>query len=578
METIDDEHAEWDKYDITWPQEQWMWQRPQSFAEAVPETPVRPEIAHPSLLNNPDNGRKWLLEEKNIQLAFESTGPDAVHANEENVRFILGHTADWKLLDKCPIIQKQLTLWAAIVIADTEGEEIVEPASIHAEPGRCAWRVSFKPRDARKYAVHVRTLWWNEKEVEPAYDAFDSDKWRRGTCHVGDQLKLRSGWQWSGPGAQLFTLGPGMNMVKPQCQDLCTYDDRCAYFDFKAYTVGNGVKPFVLNTVHFVKGTFVEECLLYGAHSKQIAGNCSGAGPKKDRGAWQYLGGWNVFRRGIKDEVVHSHSHIVGSPLALPAAVDAASVVQKSLVKKKLAPCSGREQGRWRIVEGTSRKGGGELVSYQPYDCEMHSPSKEHVLGCFQKRNIRSITLAGDSLMQEQFVGIQHLIGNGTNNTKNKIEGRYGEITATRPDGVTVRVKLVSGAPRGLNFAEIAKDDVFISNLNAQHVIWHDTMATVESEIRKVAEGFRTHPSKQTRILFSGVYPHSLRQSYIFPSRMERHNEVAERSLTPFGFRTLDAYNVTKLVGNLTQDGMHLYENAFVALTPLLVTMICGGD
>merc|ERR1712217_870719 len=164
-----------------------------------------------------------------------------------------------------------------------------------------------------------------------------------------------------------------------------------------------------------------------------------------------------------------------------------------------------------------------------------------------------------------------------------------------RPDGTSVEFKFVDfflyfhriTRPALLggffNFHDEVNAQILVTNLNAQWLLWFYSECQFEEHIQRFASNLRPvgNPhwhltaDTQERIFFSGVFPHSLRQSYVSPPRMERFNAVAERILQPLGFRTLDAYNTSKLVGNLSHDGLHLNGPAATALARILLAMFC---
>jgi len=197
--------------------------------------------------------------------------------------------------------------------------------------------------------------------------------------------------------------------------------------------------------------------------------------------------------------------------------------------------------------------------------------------------------MAGDSLVREQFNGLGSYLEDNFEAKRIHADSFWWR----RPDGIDVHVEFIwfytffdiarafwynserRASPSGFNDSLDAQ--LLVTNVNAVWQLWFDSDCAIERRLQQFVHAMRALPKPQQRIFISGVYPHGMRQSYVFPPRMERLNTLAQRLLGSVGFRTLDAYNTSKLAGNVSVDGMHLRGPAAPVLTRMLIGMLCGS-
>jgi len=272
-----------------------------------------------------------------------------------------------------------------------------------------------------------------------------------------------------------------------------------------------------------------------------------------------------MLQKLLKDEALHQLSHVLGSPLALGlvALPHTAAVVPRGWCS------SGRDPGRVSIQD--------RRVRWDPLACKLRTYSRDDVSSCWQRSNITKVIFAGDSLMREQYIALQELHNSGSTEGIGKI--KEGDFSWIRPDGVSVSIELQSWP--SVVFNQLQSDgstdgtsDVFITNLDAHWLLWTESDKEVKETIKRFAGRLTPGVGAQRRIFVSSVFVHSLRQRYLLPPRFEQLNAFADDFLAEEGFRMADLYNISKLIGNSTYDGMHLGEAAS-ALTPVLLSMIC---
>lgn len=322
-------------------------------------------------------------------------------------------------------------------------------------------------------------------------------------------------------------------------------------------------------------------CSLFGPESSVLPGDCTTGRWMKDRGQWQYLGGWSILQKHFKDDSLRSLSHVWGSPMSLGLA----DATERGLTSIRLESHKGQcfsagHLGRvkfttsadwqlWSALIGNSdwhreRADWQPLAVWQPLGCKLSTYVPEDFSLCLQHRNVTRIVFAGDSLVREQYAALSWFAG--------KAASDY--FTWDRPDGIPVKIEYKFFPTMVFDFEEETKSDIFITNFD---VHWHAWLKSRDEALglidRFVSDLWMPH-SRHWRIYMSSVFVHSLRQRYIQPSKLEWLNaEISER-LAHKGFQLLDIYNLTKLTGNLTEDGMHLGRFASIA-TPLLLNLIC---
>ena len=63
-------------------------------------------------------------------------------------------------------------------------------------------------------------------------------------------------------------------------------------------------------------------CSLFGIESSSVPGKCTTGRWMNDRGKWDYLGGWSVLQKQLKNDSLRFLSHVWGSPMSLGVAVE----------------------------------------------------------------------------------------------------------------------------------------------------------------------------------------------------------------------------------------------------------------
>lgn len=494
--------------------------------------------------------RHWLRHHLDLKLVLANTSFQLT-VGSRTTTVILGLHRNGTPRSACSNLASSLDFWATLVSAEESTDnQVVESAVVERVPDECAWQVMFTPSQSRNYDLHVRSVWWNSSGAEPAWSTAEVQE---GWCHTGDPLVRENGTLMEGLRVmRLSGIGSGEKL----CSDICTSDERCQFFDYN-YTEN-----------------FQETiCATYPSSSAAVRGPCRSGHPKTDRHSWSYLGGWSILNHPLKIDWLHAQSHVYGSPAALGMAVRPAEDHSEMPVSERgkhlLPKCSsGRERGIMHLTVNSSQ--------WEPLECQLPSYTSESVAKCFEHRNITEILLAGDSLCREQFIELMEI--REPNSPKNEMKIHHGQFQWLRPDGVNTTIRL-GGLPgfRLQSAIEEIRADVFVTNLEAHWLMWFESRVRVGVLLHELSGALLEAPQNHKRIYLSGVYPHSMRQSYIFPSRMEYLNKKAEEILGPKGFRVLDVYNMSRLQGNLSYDGMHLGLGAS-AVTPVLLSMICEDD
>merc|ERR1712232_213179 len=152
--------------------------------------------------------------------------------------------------------------------------------------------------------------------------------------------------------------------------------------------------------------------------------------------------------------------------------------------------------------------------------------SRHLVAHCFEARNVTRVCLVGDSLIRELYNALERRFGgkrvaslaqlsSSTDQTLlTDLSEPKREFSLMRPDGIPVTIKY----RKDVNFTELAEEDVVVANLAAQHLMWTAYRRDAKTTLSSTAEAFQAMHRSQQRIFYAGIYPHSLRQSYIFPS------------------------------------------------------------
>ncbi|CAK0823624.1 unnamed protein product [Prorocentrum cordatum] len=385
----------------------------------------------------------------------------------------------------CPSLAESLTLWAALIAdGDQLDEQLVERADVEAVPAECAWRVSFSPREARAYDLHVRVLWVNAT-VEPAYGSCVGNAGNgKGWCLAGRRLVQRQGsFQAGREEVNLSSAGHPPEF----CCDLCSSDERCY-----AWSLQGAV------------------CTLLEAGSRMVPGNCTSGVPRSDSDQWRYLGGWSILQAPIKDVLRHAESHVWGSPMALGTPRPAAAAE----LRGRAAPCA---PGACGYVQGPGRwRFGGQApnltADWEPEAGELPRYTRDEVGRCWQRQGITKIVMAGDSLVREQFNGLGSYLEDNFEAKRIHADSFWWR----RPDGIDVHVEFIwfytffdiarafwynserRASPSGFNDSLDAQ--LLVTNVNAVWQLWFDSDCAIERRLQQFVHAMRALPKPQQRI------------------------------------------------------------------------------
>jgi hypothetical protein len=127
---------------------------------------------------------------------------------------------------------------------------------------------------------------------------------------------------------------------------------------------------------------------------------------------------------------------------------------------------------------------------------------------------------------------------------------------------------------------------VLVTNFMCQHSVWLHSLDRIEQLLRVHAEQHaalavrlkQRYNLEYRRIFMSGVAIHGFRGGGITPGRQRLFNEKAVRILGQSGWEILDAYNRTLDRVDGTVDGVHYRGGVSIALTDILVNMLCNRN
>lgn len=233
---------------------------------------------------------------------------------------------------------------------------------------------------------------------------------------------------------------------------------------------------------------------------------------------------------------------------------------------------------------------GYEYIS--PAKCRFKYLSRGNVRSCFSNISLASIIVSGDSVIGGFSSVFKWIIGVNAQTNKNWYDASHKHLVTLSSlalsqskftfGGLRCHLKSYKKCLEDIMLIPHENKSLVIINWHLQHLIWGQTFARAETwanrfyKLFKKARNAGRISTNHTFIFFNGMALHGFREPYCTQDRSRRFSNMIGNEARSAGWMVLDAFNMTLLRTDMSNDGMHYNDAMNFMFCQMILNMLCG--